>query len=131
GWHVHWYDRERVFRDAAVALGGDDIDAFLRAMGQRVGPPGRPGTSLQQLRRLPRQCEAEFHPASSASVLHERGNLHELDARAYAIESCHAVQKRIIKKDSGRILRIPNVKVEGFAPSGVYREGLGMQSGHS
>ena len=39
GWHVHWYDRERVFRDAAVALGGDDIDAFLRAMGQRVGPP--------------------------------------------------------------------------------------------
>ena len=39
GWHVHWYDRELVFRDAAVALGGDDIDAFLRAMGQRVGPP--------------------------------------------------------------------------------------------
>ena len=39
GWSVHWYDRERVFRDAAVALGGDDIDAFLRAMGQRVGPP--------------------------------------------------------------------------------------------
>ena len=39
GWSVHWYDRERVFRDAAVALGGEDIDAFLRAMGQRVGSP--------------------------------------------------------------------------------------------
>ena len=27
GWSVHWYDRERVFRDAAAALGGEDIDA--------------------------------------------------------------------------------------------------------
>jgi hypothetical protein len=24
---VHWYDRERVFRDAAAALGGEDVDA--------------------------------------------------------------------------------------------------------
>jgi hypothetical protein len=39
GWSVHWYDRDRVFRDAAAALGGDDIDAFLRAMGQAVGSP--------------------------------------------------------------------------------------------
>jgi hypothetical protein len=39
GWSVHWYDRERVFRDAAVALGGEDIDAFLHAMGRSVGPP--------------------------------------------------------------------------------------------
>jgi len=39
GWLVHWYDRERVFRDAAAAIGGGDIDAFLRAMGQAVGPP--------------------------------------------------------------------------------------------
>jgi hypothetical protein len=39
GWSVHWYDRERVFRDASAALGGDDIDAFLRAMGRSVGPP--------------------------------------------------------------------------------------------
>src|SRR5580700_5876119 len=29
GWSVHWYDRERVFREAAAALGGEDIDAFL------------------------------------------------------------------------------------------------------
>jgi hypothetical protein len=39
GWSVHWYDRDRVFREAAAALGGKDVDAFLRAMGQSIGPP--------------------------------------------------------------------------------------------
>jgi hypothetical protein len=39
GWSVHWYDRERVFRDAAAALGSEDVDAFLRAMGRSIGPP--------------------------------------------------------------------------------------------
>ena len=39
GWSVSWYDRERVFRDAAAALGGKDVDAFLRAMGRSIGPP--------------------------------------------------------------------------------------------
>ena len=39
GWSVHWYDRERVFRAAATALGGEDIDAFLQVMGRAVGPP--------------------------------------------------------------------------------------------
>jgi len=39
GWSVHWYDRERVFSDAAMALGGEDIDAFLHAMGRSIGPP--------------------------------------------------------------------------------------------
>jgi hypothetical protein len=39
GWWVHWYDRERVFRDASAALGGEDIDAFLHAMGRSIGPP--------------------------------------------------------------------------------------------
>jgi hypothetical protein len=39
GWSVHWYDRERVFRDAATALGGKDIDAVLLAMGRAIGPP--------------------------------------------------------------------------------------------
>ncbi len=39
GWSVHWYDRERVFRDAATVLGRDDVDAFLRAMGRSIGPP--------------------------------------------------------------------------------------------
>ena len=39
GWSVHWYDRERVFRDAAAALGREDIDAFLSDMGRSIGPP--------------------------------------------------------------------------------------------
>ena len=39
GWSVRWYDRERVFRAAAAALGREDVDAFLRAMGKAVGPP--------------------------------------------------------------------------------------------
>jgi hypothetical protein len=39
GWSVHWYDRGRVFRDAAAASGREEIDAFLQAMGRAVGPP--------------------------------------------------------------------------------------------
>ena len=39
GWSVHWYDRERVFRDAAAVLGREDINAFLYAMGRSIGPP--------------------------------------------------------------------------------------------
>jgi hypothetical protein len=36
---VHWYDRERVFLDAAAALGREEVDAFLQAMGRPIGPP--------------------------------------------------------------------------------------------
>ena len=39
GWSVHWYDRARVFRDAAAALGREDVDAFVYAMGRSIGPP--------------------------------------------------------------------------------------------
>jgi hypothetical protein len=39
GWAVLWYDRERVFSDAATALGCEDIDAFLHTLGKAVGPP--------------------------------------------------------------------------------------------
>ena len=39
GWSVHWYDRERVSEEAAAALGSQDLDALLRAMGRAVGPP--------------------------------------------------------------------------------------------
>jgi len=39
GWSVHWYDRERVLRDAAAALGRKDVDGVLRDMGRAVGPP--------------------------------------------------------------------------------------------
>jgi hypothetical protein len=39
GWSVYRYDRERVFADAAAALGRKDIDAVLLAMGRSIGPP--------------------------------------------------------------------------------------------
>jgi hypothetical protein len=39
GWSVHWYDRERVFRDAAAVVGCEDVDAFLHSMGKSIGPP--------------------------------------------------------------------------------------------
>jgi hypothetical protein len=46
GWMVHWYDRERVFRDAAATLGGEDIDAFLRSMGRVAGAPWQAAQKL-------------------------------------------------------------------------------------
>jgi hypothetical protein len=46
GWTVHWYDRERVFRDAGAALGREDVDVFLRAMGRSIGPPWQAGHKL-------------------------------------------------------------------------------------
>jgi hypothetical protein len=39
GWSVYWYDRERVFLDAAAALGCEDINALLSTMGRSIGPP--------------------------------------------------------------------------------------------
>ena len=39
GWSVHWYDPERVFHEAALALGREDIVAFLSAIGRLIGPP--------------------------------------------------------------------------------------------
>jgi hypothetical protein len=39
GWSVNWYDRDNVFRDAAAALGREDVDDFLSAMGRSIGPP--------------------------------------------------------------------------------------------
>jgi len=39
GWAVHWYERERVARDAAAAFGRSGIDSMLVAMGRAVGPP--------------------------------------------------------------------------------------------
>jgi hypothetical protein len=46
GWSVHWYDRERVFLDAAAVLEGEDLDAFLFAMGRSIGPPWQAGHKL-------------------------------------------------------------------------------------
>jgi hypothetical protein len=61
GWSVHWYDRERRFLDAAAALGVDDIDAFLNAMGRTIGPRGRPHTnSLRRRRWRPVACSTRL-----------------------------------------------------------------------
>ncbi|MBS2027021.1 MAG: hypothetical protein JST54_03870 [Deltaproteobacteria bacterium] len=39
GWSVHWYERDDVYRDAAAALGREDIESFLAELGRTVGPP--------------------------------------------------------------------------------------------
>ena len=38
GWTVHWYERERVSKDAAAALGGD-VEGHVRTIGRAAGPP--------------------------------------------------------------------------------------------
>jgi hypothetical protein len=62
GWSVHWYDRDRVFDDAAVAIGREDIDAFLRAMGRSVGPPWQARHRLAAAAAL---AAMEHHPTQS------------------------------------------------------------------
>ena len=46
GWSVYWYDRERVFRDAATALGHEDVSVLLSTMGRSIGPPWQAGHKL-------------------------------------------------------------------------------------
>jgi hypothetical protein len=46
GWSVHWYDRDRVFEEAAAAIDGERVDAFLHALGRSVGPPWQAGHKL-------------------------------------------------------------------------------------
>jgi hypothetical protein len=39
GWCVYWYDRDDVFRRAAMEIGREDSGSFLSAMGRCIGPP--------------------------------------------------------------------------------------------
>jgi hypothetical protein len=39
GWSVCWYDRDRVFAEAAAAFGQGDLDALLDSMGRTAGAP--------------------------------------------------------------------------------------------
>ncbi|MDX2168127.1 MAG: hypothetical protein SF182_13720 [Deltaproteobacteria bacterium] len=39
GWAVYWYDRERVFDEAAAGLGRADVNTFLQELGRAIGPP--------------------------------------------------------------------------------------------
>jgi hypothetical protein len=63
GWTVSWYDRERVFRDAAEVLGREDIDALLHAMGRSVGPPWQAKHKLAAAAAL--AVGARIHASSS------------------------------------------------------------------
>ena len=64
GWSVQWYERDRVFEDASEALGGEDVDAILRAMGRSIGPPWQAthkiaaAAALAATRRLTRRANA-------------------------------------------------------------------------
>ena len=99
GWSVDWYDRERVFRDAAVALGREDIDAFLDAMGRSIGPRGRRNTSLRQRRRL------QLQRAASTSAKRERG-VHRFAfatrMRPAAARGCHRSMPRARAEESSK-----------------------------
>lgn len=64
GWAVHWYARERVFGDAAVALGLQDVTEFLQTMGRSVGPPWQAKHKLAAAAAL---AAAADQPASSSA----------------------------------------------------------------
>jgi len=64
GWSVYWYDRERVFRDAAAVLGCEDANAFLYAMGRSIGPPWQAKHKLAAAAAL----AATGHPAPRPTV---------------------------------------------------------------
>ncbi len=59
GWPVYGYDRERVFPDAAAALGCEDVNAFLNAMGRAIGAPWQAKHKLAAAAAL----AAARHPA--------------------------------------------------------------------
>jgi hypothetical protein len=64
GWSVHWYDRDRVFRDAAMALGREDVDAFLQAMGRSIGPPWQAKHKLAAAAALAAAANPALRPAA-------------------------------------------------------------------
>jgi hypothetical protein len=64
GWSVHWYDRERVFQDAAAVLRRQDIDAFLHAMGRSIGPPWQARHKLAAAAALAATGRSEPRPMS-------------------------------------------------------------------
>jgi hypothetical protein len=66
GWLVHWYDRERVFRDAAAALGRDDIGPFLSAIGRSIGPPWQAGHKLATVAALAAGGATFYHTGRTA-----------------------------------------------------------------
>ena len=64
GWSVRWYDRARVFRDAAAALGREDAGASLHAMGRLLGPPWRARHELAAAAALAATIEPAAKPGT-------------------------------------------------------------------
>jgi hypothetical protein len=66
GWAVYWYDRDEVFREAAEALGREDVDAFLQAMGRSIGAPWQAKHKLAAAAALAATVRAVTRAASRA-----------------------------------------------------------------
>lgn len=71
GWSVYWYDRERVFRDAATVLGCEDIHALLVAIGRSIGPPWQAKHKLAAAAAL----AAKEQPGRSTTAMAARNRL--------------------------------------------------------
>ena len=63
GWTVSWYDRDRVCDQAAEALGCDDLNAVLAAMGRAVGPPWQAKHKLAAAAALAQKKAQEHKPS--------------------------------------------------------------------
>lgn len=64
GWSVFWYDRERVFDDAAAVLGLEDIDPFLQAMGRDIGSPWQAKHKLAAAAALAASARSASRPGA-------------------------------------------------------------------
>jgi hypothetical protein len=62
GWSVYWYDRERVFADAATVLGREDTNAFLHALGRSIGPPWQAKHKLAAAAAFSATAQASLRP---------------------------------------------------------------------
>ena len=71
GWSVHWYDRERVFRDAAAVLGREDVHAVLSAMGRSIGPPWQATHKLAAAAALAVAGDHALRPRTTDAAGHD------------------------------------------------------------
>ena len=107
GWTVHWYDRERVFRDAAAVLGREDVHAFLSAMGRSVGPPWRAEHKLAAAAAL----AATGPPASGGHARGGRGSMGSLEEMPMTLQ-------RIVRIALSGLLVAAISVAAGFAQDG-------------
>ncbi len=59
GWQVYWYERDRVYEEAAAALGDAELQPALRAMGRVCGPPWRAAHKLAAAAALAASVEIQ------------------------------------------------------------------------